>query len=46
MVLKDFLHPWAGDPGMAEDGGAAWAVPGAFLPPQDDLPGELSCDVK
>lgn len=31
-VLKGFPHRWAGDAGMAEDGGVAWAVPGAFLP--------------
>lgn len=31
---------------MAEDGGEAWAVPGAFLPPQQDLPREPSWDGK
>lgn len=46
MILKDFLHPWAGDPGMAENGGAAWVVSSAFLPFQKDLPREPSCHVK
>lgn len=45
-VLKDFLQPLSRDSGMAECGGMAWAVPGAFLPSQENVTGEPSCDVK
>lgn len=31
-ILKGFPLPWAGDAGVAEDGGVAWPVPSAFLP--------------
>lgn len=44
MVFKDFLHPWAGDPGTAEGGGTALGSAWCFSRPQEDLIGEPTCD--